>query len=178
MTLKYLHNIHRLNHYIQSASIILCLFATHSITYADTSTDSLIAGRIIGVTDGDTVTLLDETNNQHKIRLSAIDAPEKAQPFGNRSKQQLSDICFSQKASVEVKDKDRYGRLIGIVICDDVNANEAMLSAGMAWVYQKYAKGFSDYYALERNARAEKIGLWIDANPIPPWEWRKAKSTQ
>ena len=122
--------------------------------------------------------MLDETKTQYKIRLAAIDAPEKYQPFGNRSKQQLADICFSQQASVEVKDKDRYGRLVGIVTCDEVNANEAMLTAGMAWVYRRYAKDLEHYDAIEMEAKLNQVGLWIDVNPIPPWEWRKAKRSQ
>lgn len=137
-----------------------------------------VTGRIVGVTDGDTVTLLDITKTQYKIRLAAIDAPEKAQPFGNRSKQALSSLCFNQQADVEVTDTDRYGRLVGIVTCNNINANEVMLSSGMAWVYSKYAKGFGHYYALEREAQAARIGLWVDNNPIPPWEWRKAKRTK
>lgn len=150
--------------------LTLALLSATSIAYAD-----VVTGRIVGVTDGDTVTLLDGAKTQHKIRLAAIDAPEKAQPFGNRSKQALSNLCFNQQAQVEVTDTDRYGRLVGIVTCNNINANEAMLSSGMAWVYQKYAKGFGHYYAFEREAQVARMGLWIDSNPIPPWEWRKTK---
>lgn len=155
---------------MQSALITLLLLSVYSVAYADS-----ITGRIVGIADGDTLTLLDETNTQHKIRLAAIDAPEKAQPFGNRSKQKLSGLCFKQPASVEVTDKDRYGRLVGIVMCNAVNANEAMLTSGMAWVYRKYAEGFGDYYALEREAQAYQAGLWAEKNPVAPWEWRKIK---
>jgi len=154
----------------QLALGLLLLLNLTSLAYAD-----ILTGQIVGVTDGDTVTLLDDNRSQYKIRLAAIDAPEKLQPFGNRSKQQLSNLCFSKQASIEVRSKDRYGRLVGIVTCDDKNANEAMITSGFAWVYRKYAKGFGHYYALEREAQAAKVGLWIDTNPIAPWEWRKAK---
>ena len=147
---------------------IFCLLGFNSIAYAET-----ITGRVVGVSNGDTLTLLDASKTQVKIRLAAIDAPEKAQPFGNRSKQQLSTLCFEQQAIVEVVDKDRYGRSVGIVICDGVNANETMLSRGMAWVYRQYAKGLEHYNVLEKEAKLSQTGLWMDANPMPPWEWRR-----
>lgn len=155
---------------MHSTLTTLLLLVVYSIAYADN-----ISGRIVGISDGDTLTLLDETNTQHKIRLAAIDAPERAQPFGNRSKQQLSELCFKQPTIVEVVDKDRYGRSVGVVMCNGVNANEVMLTSGMAWVYRQYAQGFEYYDALEHEAKANQVGLWIDSDPIPPWEWRKAK---
>lgn len=154
----------------QYAFVVTALLLITSPADADT-----ITGRVVGVTDGDTLTLLDDTKTQHKIRLAAIDAPEKAQPFGNRSKQALSDICFNQSARVDVTDTDRYGRSVGIVTCNNINSNEAVLSSGMAWVYRKYAKGFGHYYAFKREAQTARHGLWVDSNPIPPWEWRRNK---
>ena len=112
---------------------------------------------------------------QFKIRLAAIDAPEKAQAFGQRGKEQLSEICFGKQASVNVVDTDRYGRTVGEVVCDGTNANEAMIKSGLAWVYRKYAKGYGHLYAFEDEAKAAKLGLWADTNPVEPWEWRKAK---
>lgn len=78
-------------------------------------------------------------------------------------------------------DKDRYGRSVGVVICDDVNANQVMLTSGMAWVYRQYAKNFEylKYFnALPREAQANQVGLWVEPNPIPPWEWRKTKRNE
>lgn len=134
-----------------------------------------IAGRVVGVSDGDTLTILDGSNTQYKIRLAAIDAPEKAQPFGQRGKQKLSDICFGKNASVNVISVDRYGRSVGEIECDGINANEAIIQSGFAWVYRKYAKGYGHLYALEDDAKNSRRGLWADSNPIAPWEWRKAK---
>jgi len=134
-----------------------------------------IAGRVVGVSDGDTLTILDASNTQFKIRLAAIDAPEKAQPFGQRAKQKLSDICFGKNASVKVISVDRYGRSVGEIECDGINANEAMIQSGFAWVYRKYAKGYGHLYALEEDARNYRRGLWADSNPMAPWDWRKAK---
>lgn len=121
---------------------------------------------MIGISDGDMLTLLDASKTQVKIRLAAIDAPEKAQPFGQRSKEKLSDICYDKQAMVGVVDTDRYGRTVGEVVCDGINANETMIKSGMAWVYRKYAKGYSHLYAFEDDAKATKRGLWVDPIPV------------
>ena len=132
-----------------------------------------ISGKVINIADGDTLTILNSENNQVKIRLAAIDAPEKSQPFGNRSKQSLSDMCFGKQARIEVVDTDRYGRTVGMVTCGDVRANDAQVASGMAWVYRKYAEGFGHLYPLEESAKVSRKGLWSEPSQIPPWEWRK-----
>lgn len=134
-----------------------------------------INGRVVGISDGDTLTLLDASNTQFKIRLAAIDAPEKAQPFGQRGKQKLSEICYGKNASVNVVSTDRYGRTVGDIDCAGINANQAMIQSGLAWVYRKYDKGHEYLYAFEEEARNSRHGLWADPNPIAPWDWRKAK---
>jgi endonuclease YncB( thermonuclease family) len=139
------------------------------------SADGSISGRVVSVADGDTLTVLDDTNQQHKIRLAGIDAPEKAQPFGQVGKQRLSELCYSKQATVEVVNTDRYGRTVGDVTCDGVHANAEMVSGGNAWVYRHYYKGFESFYALEAAAKEERLGLWADDNPTPPWEWRHSR---
>jgi len=119
-----------------------------------------------------TLTILDASI---KIRLAAIDAPEKVQAFGQRGKQQLSDLCYGKSATVNVVSIDRYGRSVGDVDCAGINANEAMFRSGLAWVYRKYDKGHEHLYTLEEEARNARRGLWTDSNPIVPWEWRKTK---
>ncbi|MDP2100859.1 MAG: thermonuclease family protein [Methylotenera sp.] len=152
--------------------IILLAF---TLTFSLAAHAETIEGRVVGVSDGDTLTILDADNAQFKIRLAAIDAPEKAQAFGQRGKEKLSDICYGKHASVTVVDTDRYGRTVGEVVCDGTNANETMIKSGLAWVYRKYAKGYGHLYAFEEEAKAAKRGLWADPNPTAPWEWRKAK---
>jgi len=153
--------------------LLLALTLTFSLViHAET-----IEGRVVGISDGDTLTVLDAGNTQFKIRLAAIDAPEKAQAFGQRGKEKLSDICYGKQASVTVVDTDRYGRTVGEIVCDGTNANEAMIKSGLAWVYRKYAKGYGHLYAFEDEAKAAKRGLWADPNPTAPWEWRKTKRT-
>ena len=154
---------------------ILNLIVAFTLTLPIAAYAETIEGRVVGVSDGDTLTMLDAGNTQFKIRLAAIDAPEKAQAFGQRGKEKLSDICYGKQASVTVVDTDRYGRTVGEVVCDGTHANEAMIKSGLAWVYRKYAKGYGHLYAFEEEAKAAKRGLWADTNPVAPWEWRKAK---
>ncbi|MCA3000336.1 MAG: thermonuclease family protein [Rhodocyclaceae bacterium] len=138
------------------------------------SAGARLAGEVISVADGDTLTVFNrEARTTYKIRLAYIDAPEKAQPFGARAKQALSAICFGKPAKVLVVDTDHYGRSVGQVSCDGIAANQKMVADGMAWVYRKYAPRDSDLLALEQNARADKRGLWVDGNAIPPWEFRR-----
>lgn len=145
---------------------------------AGTALANDLSGRVVGISDGDTLTLLDSANTQVKARLAAIDAPEKAQAFGNRAKQALSDLCFGKPATVKVVDTDRYGRTVSEVTCAGTNANAAMIERGMAWVYRKYAEGYGHLFPLEDEARQAGRGLWADSDPVPPWEWRKANRGQ
>lgn len=136
-----------------------------------------ISGRVVGVTDGDTVTLLTEQKEQVKIRLNQIDAPEKSQAFGAASKQELSELCFGKQATVNTQGKDRYGRTIGDLTCDGLNANEEMIAAGMAWVYMQYSKD-AHLIELEGKAKANSRGLWSDPSPVPPWEFRHGEKSK
>ena len=132
---------------------------------------------VVGVSDGDTLKVrcgTPGTYQQLTLRLSAVDAPEKAQPFGQRSKQALSDLCFQQQASVKVVTTDRYGRTVADVQCRGKDAGAEQVRAGMAWVYRQYAKGYDRLYPLETDAQRSRRGLWRDAQPVPPWDWRKA----
>lgn len=141
-------------------------------SFADT-----LYGRVVSVSDGDTLTVLDASNTQIKIRLMGIDAPEKKQPFGSKSKESLSFQVFNKQVAVEYNKKDKYGRTVGKVIVDGVDANLEQIKAGMAWHYKKYqneqTKDDRSIYAnAEEQARIEKRGLWIDLNATAPWDWR------
>jgi endonuclease YncB( thermonuclease family) len=150
--------------------LIALSLSISTFAYSDT-----LSGKVTAVSDGDTLTILVDGNKQIKIRLAAIDAPEKNQAFGNRAKQQLSDLCFSKNATLKVVSTDRYGRTVGDVYCAGTNANLEMVKSGLAWVFRKYDKGFEYLYAAEEDARSAKLGLWTDPNPIAPWDWRKSK---
>ncbi|MDP1634307.1 MAG: thermonuclease family protein [Gallionellaceae bacterium] len=108
---------------------------------------------------------------QIKVRLVEIDAPEKAQSFGNRSKQSLSALCFNKIAKLDDKGNDRYGRTLARVYCDGIDANAEQVRRGMAWVYDRYVTDRS-LYQLQEEAKVSRRGLWADPSPMPPWEWR------
>lgn len=139
-----------------------------------------ITGRVVGVADGDTVTVLDGANTQHKIRLSGIDAPEKTQAFGMRSKQSLSDLVFDKQVNVETNKKDRYGREVGKILLTGQDVNLEQVTRGFAWHYKQYEREQSAndrklYDFVEHAARADRRGLWIDVDPVPPWKYRHSK---
>lgn len=132
-------------------------------------------GKVVAIADGDTLTVLLD-KRQVKVRLLEIDAPEKAQAFGDRSRQSLSYLCFGKAVKVDDKGKDRYGRTLAQVTCDGIDANAEQVRQGMAWVYRKYALKDSPLYAVEHEAKQASRGLWADAEPVPPWEWRAKRS--
>lgn len=133
-----------------------------------------LTGRVVSIADGDTLTILDASNQQTKIRLNQIDAPEKKQDFGQRSKQSLSDLVYGKPVRVEIATMDRYGRTVGKVWIGGTDANLEQVKRGMAWVYRQYAQDPA-YFAAEAQARQKRIGLWDQPNPIPPWEYRHGK---
>lgn len=137
-------------------------------------TAQALEGKVVGVSDGDTLTLLDATKSQRRVRLAEIDSPESNQEFGRRAKEALSKLCFGKHAEVRDTSADRYQRVVGTVYCDGVNANSELVRQGMAWVYVQYASKSSPLFALEKVARANKLGLWADPHATPPWEWRRA----
>lgn len=132
---------------------------------------------MVGVADGDTLILLvpeGSSYRQVKIRLGEIDTPERKQPYGERAKQQLSELVFNRPARVVVQDTDRYGRIVGRVSVGGFDINAEMIRQGAAWVYRQYAKDPS-LYRLEAEAKSAKRGLWAlpEAQRCPPWDWRK-----
>lgn len=136
-------------------------------------TIALVICLVVGVTDGDTLTARCDDSTL-KVRLSDIDATEKSQAFGQKSKQSLSNLCYLKKASLQVQSKDRYGRSVARVTCNGVDANAEQVKTGMAWVYDKYVTDHS-LYALQDSARSKRLGVWSEHSPVPPWEYRKKK---
>lgn len=151
-------------------AVLLALLVGNSIAQR-------LVGRVVGVTDGDTVTLLVDGRVQHKIRLSGIDAPEKAQPFGQRAKQRLSSLVYGKTVTAVGIKQDRYRRLIAKLLVDGQDANLEMVASGYSWHYKKYeseqtaADGMA-YAQAERDARLARRGLWADVSPVPPWDYR------
>lgn len=141
-----------------------------------------LTGTVVGVADGDTVTVLDERQQPHTVRLAGIDAPEKGMPWGQRSRQHLAARVFGRAVEVEGHKRDRYGRLVAVIRLagDDVNLEQ--VREGMAWHYRDYEREQSPndrsrYRDAEAAAREARLGLWADAAPVAPWQWRR-KSRQ
>ena len=153
---------------IKQVITIICLLQI------STALASEWTGKIISISDGDTLSALTSNKQQVKIRLLEIDAPESDESFGNKSRQSLAQICFKKPAVIREKGKDRYGRTLARVLCDGVDANAEQVRRGMAWAFVKYLTD-PEIAELEITARNKRIGLWSETNPIPPWEFRDAK---
>ena len=135
------------------------------------------------MSDGDTITVLDEQKRQYKIRLDCVDAPESNQDFGSRAKQSLSDLVFGKTVTITSAKRDRYGWIVGQVLCDGKSANIEQLRRGYAWFYRACAKelkpGIAEAYELAENyAKSGKRGLWVDPSPTPPWDFRRGKTAK
>lgn len=153
--------------------VIVAAFLFTSHVYADTLT-----GRVVGIADGDTLTLLDAANTQHKIRLAGIDSPEKAQPFGQVCKQSLSELAYDRTVQIDWSKLDRYGRVIGKVLVNGQDVNLEQIRRGCAWHYKQYQNEQTledrlSYANAEDKARAGKVGLWVEGGAVAPWEWRR-----
>ena len=130
------------------------------------------SGKVVRVLDGDTMVVLVGGHDQVMVRLAHIDAPEKAQPFGQQAKQALADLAFSKEVGCELSGLDRYRRTIAVCMVNGTVMNLELVKLGMAWVYRKYAHGVPEYYSAEVEAHRLGLGLWTDTSPVSPWEWR------
>jgi endonuclease YncB( thermonuclease family) len=154
------------------------LFSFAFIFFSAAHASDMLVAHVIGISDGDTITVLDTEHRQHKIRLAGIDAPESKQAFGQASKKRLSAMVFDRDVLLECGKTDRYQREVCVVNVDGKDANVAQVEAGMAWWYRKYqgeqtSRQREDYEAAEYRARAAGSGLWADRDPMPPWVWRQ-----
>ena len=136
-----------------------------------------ITGRVVGITDGDTVTVIEQDQgkiNRFTVRLYGIDAPEKQQEFGTKAREYLSKLIFDKYVRVHFREIDRYGRIVGRIYDGEKEINVQMIAAGMAWHYRQYSAD-KEYSDAETKARELKAGLWSSPVPVPPWQWRKIK---
>jgi len=152
---------------LHRAALGLTLLLAASPTAAD------VLGKVVSVHDGDTLTVLVD-HRQVRVRLIDIDAPELRQPFGTRSRQSLSNLCFGKVASLNVRGQDRFNRTLARVSCGGSDVNAEQVRRGYAWTFLRYARPDSPLFALEKEARASHRGLWQDPAPIAPWEWRRS----
>lgn len=138
---------------------------------------NIIYAKVIGISDGDTITVLTESNTQLKVRLASIDAPERSQDFGMKSRQYLANQIFGKTITIKTRGLDKYQRTFGIIFLEDQDINELMINHGYAWFYRRYINAqpqeeYFRYDAAEESAKSQKLGLWEAPNPIPPWEYR------
>ncbi|WP_431268918.1 thermonuclease family protein [Dankookia sp. P2] len=154
-------------------AFILALLAALQVPPALAAPEEL-TGQVVGITDGDTLTLLTPDRRQTKVRLAEIDTPERRQPYGSRARAALADLAFQRRVRVVVEDIDRYGRSVGHVYAGGRDVNAEMVRRGAAWVYDRYNHD-PKLPVLEAEARAARRGLWAlpEAERLPPWEWRR-----
>lgn len=167
----------------------LLVAALCAISASASAASWVVQGRVVGVSDGDTFTLLDRDNRQHKIRLAGIDAPEKGQAFGEQSRQNLAALAFQRDARADCDKTDRFGREVCKVWVQPpdcprcgmtLDVGHAQVIVGLAWWFRRYANEQSPddrgrYESDETEARLRKRGLWHEKQPVPPWDWRKSK---
>lgn len=167
----------------------LAAFVAAALLCLNVQASEIVTGFVVSVTDGDTITILDAERQQYKIRLTGIDAPERTQAFGDRSKTNLSVLLFNKNVRVEWHKRDRYQRIIGKVMvappdCPNcgltLDVGLAQITTGMAWWYRAYANEQSvedrgRYEHAEFEAKIRRVGLWADTNPIPPWAFRRER---
>ncbi len=153
-------------------SISVFIMAFSSLSHA------AITGKIVGILDGDTITILANANTMHKIRLYGIDSPESHQDFGSRAKKFTSEMVFGKTVRVISEAVDRYDRIVATVMIAEQSLNEELVKAGYAWVYKQYCKKpvCAIWENYEEDARKGSVGLWAKANPVPPWEFRRKTS--
>lgn len=153
---------------IKIFTLLFLLFSLNPIFCQTTLT-----GIVVGIKDGDTVVVLDSLNNQTTLRLAEVDCPEKSQPFGTKAKQFTSDQIYRKEIKYVVTDIDRYGRSIAMIYyADNKYLSAEIIKYGMGWHYKRYSTS-KELALFENNAWKNKIGLWIDNNPMQPSEWRK-----
>ncbi len=180
-----------MRHSLKTAVFLLSAWLTLSCSAGNVHT---LEGRVTGIADGDTLYVLDASRKSHKIRLLGIDAPERGQAYGERSKQSLAKLAYRQQVSVDWQGRDTYGRILGrvrVAAADcrqgscpkTLDANLEQVRLGLAWWNRKFADSQLPgdahlYAAAERQARKAGAGLWADPDPVPPWRWRRQNPRQ
>jgi endonuclease YncB( thermonuclease family) len=163
------------SHRIAPFLLLTALLLAPSADIAAKGAGRAFTAKVISIADGDTLTVLDEYDQQHKIRLAGIDMPEKKQAFGTKAREALAAKVFGKEVDVIVIDEDRYGREVGYVyVSGPRHINMEMVREGFAWRYAQYDKRGA-FVDAEKDARKHKRGLWADSHPVPPWEFRRQK---
>jgi endonuclease YncB( thermonuclease family) len=156
------------------------LAALVAVLWASACCGEVLSGRVVGVTDGDTIVVQTAVHTRHTVRLAGIDAPEYTQPHGRKSRSNLAALVARKDVTIEYYKRDRWQRLVGKVLVDGKDVNLKQLIDGYAWHFRRFRQEQDIaerqlYKSAERHARTQRLGLWADARPVPPWKWRLAK---
>jgi endonuclease YncB( thermonuclease family) len=159
---------------------VLAQDALEPATYTFGLEHVCIHGRVTGILDGDTINVRIFAKKQIRVRIAFIDAPEKDQAFGQRAKTAMSELVFGKDVKLRPHTIDRHRGLLARVLIDNQDAGLELLKQGLCWVYEKYvgeasAEIQTSYWAAQAAAQSDRLGLWQDPDPVPPWEWRKDK---
>jgi endonuclease YncB( thermonuclease family) len=159
-----------------SGLYLLMAFAVVPVQAIACDEHAKISGKVVSVSDGDTLTLLTADKQQIKVRIHGIDAPENSQPYGQKAKQELSSLCFGTEAKLLPVEKDRYKRTVAQVTCREKDAGVEMVKQGAAWAYRKYSKN-TKLLAAEQEAQEKRVGISAlqEDQRVPPWEWRRKR---
>ena len=165
--------------YISTSKVLWSVIYVFLATIA-LAQEPILHGRCVGVTDGDTIRVLTADQQQFRIRLAWIDAPEKGQAFSSKAKQAMSELVFAKEVELRVHAIDRYGRLVCLVFVEGKDVGLELTRRGLCWCYEHYlheapADVQQSYRAAESAARDNHLGLWVDTNPQPPWKYRQMR---
>jgi len=159
----------------QRFAVLILLLLISLVLPSTTLSQDLLTARVIGVADGDSITVLSPINKQVLIRLYGIDCPEIGQAFGMKAEEFTSGLCFGMTIKYRLMGIDRFDRTVATVYLEDGRElNLEILKAGLTWHYERYPKR-QDYADAQEEARRAGIGLWTDKDPTPPWEWRRER---
>jgi len=155
---------------------LACFFALSLLAGAAVARPAPFSGVVTGVSDGDTLVVM-QGRDPVRVRLAWVDAPERGQDYGGLAKQTLAELCFMRSARVDPVDVDRYGRVVARVACDGEDAGLHLLRKGLAWAFVRYNPP-QEYLQEQGRAKVERVGLWRQSSPVPPWEFRNSKRGQ
>jgi endonuclease YncB( thermonuclease family) len=166
------------NYFSTPNHMITLLFSSLLLLFSICANADELTGRVVDVSSGDSITIMDASNTELKVRLSGIDAPEKQQPFGLESKKSLSDLINGKEVTVNWIKRDYHKRVVGKVLLKKVDVNLEQVKRGMAWVFKHfmddpYSQDQADYMDAQDEAENRHLGLWSQNEPIPPWEYRR-----
>lgn len=168
-----------------SALVIFGLFQAGHIFFGHTQAadKDTITVKVVGISDGDTITVLTVNKQQLKVRLAGIDAPERSQAYGMRARKHLADHIYGKIVELETRGTDKYKRTLGVVFFNQQDINELMIKDGYAWFYSKYAASQPEeeagrYAEAEDEAKSDELGLWAGKDPMPPWVYRKEQKNK